>query len=664
MLRRDLEGSQSKPIVVEDALTRTRRSRESREQAARIHIDLTDFDEANDPVLERELAEIALSGRVGTFSTHASDNVMDVEDGKDIMYSRDAADCPSWRNPAYKKKKEQIPKWGKGNESMRSSLYYRIARSDRLKLYLVIALVVLIALIIGIVFGYLVLSDRQKAIDGILSQVTDSKLLKKSKSPQGQAREWLLFEDNEKYAITRERVLQRYALATLYFGTGGKDSWLISNWLNGDECARGQEWQGLGCNDHGEVRTLLRDNRGLSGELPAEIGLLSALENLIIKNEAQLTGRIPDTLADLRELTQLGLYKNDLTGSIPNLFETIVNLKYLNLEGNHLEGSIPSSIQQMTNLETIVLTGNKLEGLVPVASLTDTKVKFLDLGHNQFSGNLDLVTSLANIEHLHLDHNKITGSIPATINSMTRLKSLTLGGNGLTGSIPTTLGDLGRIEHLGLQNNLLSSGLPNELGRMTNMVSLNLSRNNFSGPIPNIANMDNLVSLQLQNNELTGTIPESVQQLQSIEILFLSSNDFVGTIPMGFNRLQRTLKGLYLSDNGLDGAIPDQLCQLSSLEALFIDSNQLTGTIPVCLGEVKDLKQLYLFQNDLNGSVPSSLQDLRYLIGLGLEDNDLTGSMPDEVCDLASTVGLDIWADCDEITCSCCNVCCPSGDCI
>lgn len=254
MLRRDPEGTQSKPIIVDDNLSRTRRSRE---QAARIHIDLTDFDEANDPVLERELAEIALSGRVGTFSTQSSDIARDLEDGKGTIYSRDAADRPTWRNPAYNKK-EETPKWRQGSESTRSLLYYKILRSDRLKLYLVIALVVLIALIVGIVFGYLVLSDRQKAIDSVLSQVTNSKLLKKSTSPQGQARDWLLFNDEEKYAITRERVLQRYALATLYFGTGGEDSWLISNWLSGDECAMGQEWQGLGCNEHGEVRTLVR----------------------------------------------------------------------------------------------------------------------------------------------------------------------------------------------------------------------------------------------------------------------------------------------------------------------------------------------------------------------------------------------------------------------
>lgn len=168
------------------------------------------------------------------------------------------------------------------------------------------------------------------------------------------------------------------------------------------------------------------DNRGLSGELPAEIGLLSTLENLIIKNEAKLTGRIPDTLANLQELTQLGLYRNSLSGFIPNLFETVVNLRFLNLEGNHLEGSIPSSIEKATTLETIVLTGNKFEGLVPLESLARTNVKFLDLGHNQFSGNLDPFTSLSNVEHLHLDHNKITGSIPANINSMTRLSKSTV----------------------------------------------------------------------------------------------------------------------------------------------------------------------------------------------------------------------------------------------
>jgi len=657
MLRRDSEGTRCKPIVVDDVPTRTRKSREPQRQSAMIHIDLTAFDEPNDPALERELAEITLEGRVGTFSTQASDNARDVEGGGDRS-ARDAADSPTWQNPVHNKKKKS--KW-RSDDSMGSSLYYKIARSDRLKLYLVISLVILSALIIGIVFGYLVLSGRQITIDGIISKVTDSNVLKQTSSPQSQARQWLLFEDEENYMVTEERVLQRYALATFYFGTGGSDSWIMSNWLSGNECASDQEWQGLDCNENGKVRTLFRDNRGLYGQLPAEIGLLSALENLIIKNEPGLTGRIPDSIASLGQLTQLGLYKNDLSGSIPNLFETIGNIRFLNLEGNSLEGTIPSSIERMTNLETVVLTGNKLEGLVPAGLLANTKVKFLDLGHNNFSGSLNLVTNLTSIEHLHLDHNSLTGSIPESINSMSRLKSLSLGGNELTGSIPTTIGDLGRMEHFTLQDNLLSDGLPNELGRMTNMVNLNLSRNKFNGTLPNIANMDGLVSLQLQNNELTGAIPESIQQLQSIEILFLSSNNFVGSIPLGFNRLERTLKGLYLSDNDLEGTIPHQLCELSGLEALFVDSNQLNGNIPVCLGENQELKQLYLFQNDLSGTVPSSLQDLRYLIGLGLEDNDLTGSVPDEVCGLA---GLNIWADCDELACSCCNVCCPSGDCV
>lgn len=183
------------------------------------------------------------------------------------------------------------------------------------------------------------------------------------------------------------------------------------------------------------------------------------------------------------------------------------------------------------------------------------------------------------------------------------------------------------------------------------------------------------MNFMLFENEFSGTIPETIQHLQSLEVLFLSSNLLTGHIPAGIHHLGGTLRGLYLSDNQIEGSIPMHLCAFDALEALFLDTNQLTGKIPSCMGELVQLQQLYLFQNQLTGTIPSNLEELEQLSGLGLEQNNLVGAMPDNVCQLMDDFVLeDVWADCGidqsssgsdppPLSCSCCSVCCPSDQC-
>lgn len=86
--------------------------------------------------------------------------------------------------------------------------------------------------------------------------------------------EWLANDAN----YTIDTLIQRYALATLFFGTDG-DSWNNNTlWLsNADMC----EWHKVVCaNDSvSELDLALHE---LSGELPPEIGLLSSLGKFII----------------------------------------------------------------------------------------------------------------------------------------------------------------------------------------------------------------------------------------------------------------------------------------------------------------------------------------------------------------------------------------------
>jgi hypothetical protein len=60
----------------------------------------------------------------------------------------------------------------------------------------------------------------------------------------------------------------------------------------------------------------LSDNQ-LSGTIPAELGRLILLRNLLMHNN-QLTGQIPVSFAALGRLGRLRLESNDLTGFVPN----------------------------------------------------------------------------------------------------------------------------------------------------------------------------------------------------------------------------------------------------------------------------------------------------------------------------------------------------------
>lgn len=75
--------------------------------------------------------------------------------------------------------------------------------------------------------------------------------------------------------------------------------------------------------------------------------------------------------------------------------------------------------------------------------------------------------------------------------------------------------------------------------------------------------------------------------------------------------------------------------------------------------DLKSLAFLDLAHNTLSGNVPNLLGELADLAAVHLERNDLVGTMPSGFCGKTPTVQLK--ADCEEISCSCCTDCCKDG---
>jgi hypothetical protein len=421
-----------------------------------LHIDVTAFgdgDDDNDPVLEKELEEIALNGRrSGLISGTPEKVAYDIENGKPKGWRR--------KKDASMKKKNQIlwkrggrksianfddddddaDKSGHGAETLAKDNTTTLKQRMMMMLtkHKIWSLVVLVTFLtaIGLLSFSLAnkpqpgdpLTEEQQEIHNILSRVSGEKPLTEQGTPQNEARDWLLYKDNIVWDIdSEEGIIQRFTLASLYFATGGgDDTWVENNWLIGPECGdeNNDVWFGVNCNLDGDIRSIVLDDWGLSGTIPPEVGHLYRLEHLVLKNNPSLIGWIPVTFSHLGNLKQLALYNNNLSGVIPDIFEHTKSLKLINLEDNNIHGSIPLEIRHLKSLETLVLKNNRMEGIVPFTQLSSTGVKYLGLSHNRFSSRLETsINDMDTIEYLYLDHNIMRGTIPVHIGNLSHLST-------------------------------------------------------------------------------------------------------------------------------------------------------------------------------------------------------------------------------------------------
>jgi len=158
----------------------------------------------------------------------------------------------------------------------------------------------------------------------------------------------------------------------------------------------------------------------------------------------------------------------------------------------------------------------------------------------------------------------------------------------------------------------LNGTLPWEISLLSNLTQLRVHVNNLSGPIPSqLSNMPKLVDFEAGDNRLTGTLPKTLPS--SVTWVELQNNLLTGSIPF---------------------TLPTSIPKLKYFD---VSRNRLTGTVPSSFGQLVDLNSL----------------------SLTLTETNLTGSVDSFLCQNAN--GPDISADCEEVTCACCDWCCTDG---
>jgi hypothetical protein len=133
-------------------------------------------------------------------------------------------------------------------------------------------------------------NERETAIMEMLDQIADSALIRDSSTPQGLATDWIIAGDPRRVCPDEPKLVQRWALAVMYFSTGG-DDW--TECFAGDlDCTTSLtflgedpflsasnecQWAGIACDFDACVTEIEFEDNNLAGTIPTELGLFGDL---------------------------------------------------------------------------------------------------------------------------------------------------------------------------------------------------------------------------------------------------------------------------------------------------------------------------------------------------------------------------------------------------
>ncbi|XP_022722192.1 receptor-like protein 12 [Durio zibethinus] len=391
------------------------------------------------------------------------------------------------------------------------------------------------------------------------------------------------------------------------------------------------------------LRVLKISSTNFSGKLPESIGNLKFLTTLDL-HSCKFFGHIPSSIANLTNLVKLDLFNNNFSGFIPRFHRSgVPNLSYLCLSMNHLSGSIPSSLFTLPSLHTLFLFGNQLIGEIgEFPNASSSLIEALYLGYNSFSSmKLEMFFQLKNLRVLELSNTSLSIESNITSPAFPQLEELYLNSCNLT-EFPEFIKTQDKLAFLGLSNNQIHGFVPNWLWKTT-LLGLDLSFHaiDFSKEFPSgDANssfpMFSILILQFCNLSM---FPEFLKSQNSLEYLDLSNNKISGAVPNWV--WKKSLWNLDLSNNSLSsldqfslnqsltsshGSLSRPICNLSQLEIFNASFNKLNGPIPSCLGNISSLSSLDLQKNNFSGSIPDFAKATQ-LYWLQLNDNKLEGKL-------------------------------------
>ncbi|XVF19595.1 hypothetical protein REPUB_Repub11eG0124400 [Reevesia pubescens] len=364
----------------------------------------------------------------------------------------------------------------------------------------------------------------------------------------------------------------------------------------------------------------------LRGQLPENIFHLPNLKWLELRSNSELNLYLPEFNRS-NHLELLDLTMTNLSGALPDSVANLRSLKFLYLDQTSLSGVLPNSIGNLSSLKELYLSGGSLSGGLPISIGNLASLEVLLLGPCNLSGKIPRsLGNLSQLRGLRIWWNHFSREIPSSLSNLTQLESLEIAGNQVEGSIPDEVNAFPNLVLLFLYSNFLNGTLPSWLYTTSSLKKIDLQHNQLSGHI-NQFQCKSLERLWLNDNKFQGQIPSSIYQLVNLTTLVLSSNHLSGTVEFDMLSKLQNLEYLDLSYTNLslncNPTCAD--CSFPNLASVSLASCNIIE-FPQFLRGSNNLRRLDLSNNKLHGKIPKWMWDVGKdsLIHLNLSDNSLT----------------------------------------
>ncbi|PRP83292.1 hypothetical protein PROFUN_09504 [Planoprotostelium fungivorum] len=204
------------------------------------------------------------------------------------------------------------------------------------------------------------------------------------------------------------------------------------------------------------------------GDIPQEIGQLRQLLSVNMSQNG-LTATSLDFVCSLVNLQSLDLSENKIQAMIPSVLAPTITA--LDLSNNEIYGQIPDSVFNLRALTQLSLGNNSLEGQMRDL-LGDPKI--FDVSHNRLTGDVSFLSQMSSISDLRLNNNQFSGSLPS-LTSRKNLLYVDVSANELSGQL-SDFTQLLSLQYLDLSRNRFNGSIPSFSGSQS-IARLDLSHN-------------------------------------------------------------------------------------------------------------------------------------------------------------------------------------------